>query len=339
MMPLSCGSPSSSSSSSSSSVVSVSTARAEGWRKAVLPFLPPERCRSASPAESLRRGEWFKLICGASFEDLPAVRDLALVYTLAGADCIDVAAEEAVIEAARDGVLAAVGVAEAIGKPMLDAPWLMMSVNDDEEDPHFRKAAFDPTLCPTDCPRPCETVCPADAVVFPDSAPPPAQRAAMVDELFGASAGGGVLGPRCYGCGRCIAVCPPGIIRAEKYKRSPSVVRELLEKVDGVEIHTKGDLARFRDLWEGCIASAASRSGFKVVAVSFPDLGEDTGLAVATMGALMDNSSGAGIEEGEGEGRASEGAAEVENSRGGRGGGGRRRRVGLSTCGRPTVGP
>lgn len=49
----------------------------------------------------------------------------------------------------RDGVLAAVGVAEAIGKPMLDAPWLMMSVNDDEEDPHFRKAAFDPTLCPT----------------------------------------------------------------------------------------------------------------------------------------------------------------------------------------------
>lgn len=48
-----------------------------------------------------------------------------------------------------------------------------------------------------------------------------------------------MLGPRCYGCGRCIAVCPPGIIRAEKYKRSPSVVRELLEKVDGVEIHTK----------------------------------------------------------------------------------------------------
>ena len=29
------------------------------------------------------------------------MRDLALVYTLAGADCIDVAAEEAVIEAAR----------------------------------------------------------------------------------------------------------------------------------------------------------------------------------------------------------------------------------------------
>ncbi|CAN0241623.1 unnamed protein product [Hapterophycus canaliculatus] len=58
---------------------------------------------------------------------------------------------------------------------------------------------------------------------------------------------GGVLEPRCYGCGRCISVCPPGIIRAAKYKRSPGVVRELLEKVDGVEIHTKVSSVR------GCV--------------------------------------------------------------------------------------
>ncbi|CAN0117539.1 unnamed protein product, partial [Scytosiphon promiscuus] len=265
---------------------SATAARTEQWKKAVLPFLPPERCRSSSPADSLRSGEWFKLICGASFEDLPAVRDLALVYTLAGADCIDVAAEEAVIEAARDGVHAALGVAEAIGQPMR-APWLMMSVNDDEEDPHFRKAVFDPDLCPPECPRPCERVCPADAVIFPDSAPPPAQRATMVEEFLQDSVGGGVLEPRCYGCGRCISVCPPGIIRAAKYKRSPGVVRELLEKVDGVEIHTKGNLARFKDLWQECIAAAASQPRFKVVAVSFPDLGEDTALALASMGAVM----------------------------------------------------
>lgn len=50
---------------------------------------------------------------------------------------------------------------------------------------------------------------------------------------------GGVLGPRCYGCGRCIDVCPPGIIRAEKYKRSPQVIRRLLRTVEAVEIHTK----------------------------------------------------------------------------------------------------
>lgn len=55
--------------------------------------------------------------------------------------------EFACATAGRDGVIAALGVAEAIGKPMR-MPWLMMSVNDDEEDPHFRKAAFDPNLCP-----------------------------------------------------------------------------------------------------------------------------------------------------------------------------------------------
>lgn len=80
----------------------------------------------------------------------------------------------------------------------------------------------------------------------------------------------------------------------------------------------KGNLARFQDLWEGCIAAAASRSGFKVVAVSFPDLGENTGLAVAAMGALMDNN-GAGEREGEGEGEAgtAERAAEVNTFGGG----------------------
>lgn len=46
-----------------------------------------------------------------------------------------------------------------------------------------------PSLLVVDCPRPCEMVCPADAVVFPDSAPPPAQRATMVAELLGANAG------------------------------------------------------------------------------------------------------------------------------------------------------
>jgi hypothetical protein len=33
---------------------------------------------------ALRRGDWVKLICGASFEDAADVRNLSLVYTLAG---------------------------------------------------------------------------------------------------------------------------------------------------------------------------------------------------------------------------------------------------------------
>ncbi|MGF1674168.1 MAG: 4Fe-4S ferredoxin, partial [Rivularia sp. (in: cyanobacteria)] len=37
------------------------------------------------PLLSLKEGHWFKLICGASFQHLPAVRSLTLAYTLAGA--------------------------------------------------------------------------------------------------------------------------------------------------------------------------------------------------------------------------------------------------------------
>lgn len=48
----------------------------------------------------------------------------------------------------------------------------------------------------------------------------------------------------------------------------------------------KGDLARFRELWEESVADAAARS-LKLVAVSFPDLGADTGLAVHAMNAVM----------------------------------------------------
>lgn len=48
--------------------VVVSSALTEEWKSAVLPFAPSEWYRCSSPAESLRRGDWFKLICGASFE-------------------------------------------------------------------------------------------------------------------------------------------------------------------------------------------------------------------------------------------------------------------------------
>lgn len=56
------------------------------------------------PLQSLQQGTWFKLICGASYQHLPAIRNLALVYALAGADCVDVAADPAVIAAAQEGI-------------------------------------------------------------------------------------------------------------------------------------------------------------------------------------------------------------------------------------------
>ncbi|CAM9644696.1 unnamed protein product, partial [Choristocarpus tenellus] len=131
----------------------------------------------------------------------------------------------------------------------------------------------------------CESVCPADAVVFPDSPPPPLQRVDVVAKHLADKPSGGVLDIRCYGCGRCIDVCPPGIIEARKYMRPHDAVACLLGKVEAVEIHTKkGNPERFQELWES-IGAAASR--LKLVAVSFPDLGEDTNLAMSTMNTVM----------------------------------------------------
>ena len=45
--------------------------------------------------------KWIKLICGASNEDIVAIEDLCAIYTAAGVDYIDVAAEESIVYAAK----------------------------------------------------------------------------------------------------------------------------------------------------------------------------------------------------------------------------------------------
>ncbi|MBE8969766.1 4Fe-4S ferredoxin [Nostocales cyanobacterium LEGE 12452] len=210
------------------------------------------------PLQSLKQGDWFKLICGASFQHLPAVRSLTLAYTLAGADCIDVAADPAVIAAAQSGLQAAKSLAKDAQKRGFDykgnLPFLMVSLNDGE-DPHFRKAEFNSNECPTDCPRPCERICPAQAIVF-DS----------IKEDFS-----GVVSEKCYGCGRCIPVCPCSIIYTASYVTTPGAIAPLVMStgVDAVEIHTKvGRLAEFERLWQA-ISPWADK--LKLLAISCPD--------------------------------------------------------------------
>ncbi|MFB8788449.1 MAG: LdpA C-terminal domain-containing domain [Potamolinea sp.] len=209
------------------------------------------------PLNSLREGNWFKLICGASYQHLPAVRNLTLAYTLAGIDCIDVAADPAVIAAAQEGLQVAsflAGAAQARGLAFSHLPWLMVSLNDGE-DPHFRKAEFDSDSCPSDCPRPCEKICPAQAIVFQDT-------------TEGIS---GVVDKRCYGCGRCLPVCPSQLIYTRSYVSAPEAIAELIlpAGVDALEIHTKvGHLADFQRLWRG-IAPWVGR--LKLLAISCPD--------------------------------------------------------------------
>ncbi|HEY9821028.1 MAG TPA: LdpA C-terminal domain-containing domain [Candidatus Sericytochromatia bacterium] len=209
------------------------------------------------PFHALREGHWFKLICGASFQHLPAVRHLTLAYTLAGADCIDVAADPAVIAVAKDALEVAdeLGCAAQLrGFRYRSRPWLMVSLNDGE-DPHFRKAEFNPDLCPSDCLRPCERICPAQAIVFPKT-----------NEGFS-----GVVDKRCYGCGRCLPICPEQLIYTRSYVAAPEAITELIVQsgVDALEIHTKvGNFEDFQRLWKA-IAPWVDR--LKLLAISCPD--------------------------------------------------------------------
>ena len=202
------------------------------------------RVMQSYPLHSLKTGSWFKLICGASYQHLPAVRSLALAYSLAGADCIDVAADPAVIAAAKEGI----AVAQEL-RSDLASPWLMVSVNDGE-DPHFRKAKFDATQCPTDCPQPCVKVCPADAIAL---------------NL------GGVIDSLCYGCGRCEPICPQNLIMTHSYLSSLSDVVSWIEPlgVDAIEIHTQvGHDAEFLRVWQE-IAPISGK--LKLLAISCTD--------------------------------------------------------------------
>lgn len=99
---------------------------------------------------------------------------------------------------------------------------------------------------------------------------------------------GGVLTERCYGCGRCIPVCPYDKIRVHTYVRDAAATSELLrrEDIDALEIHTSGrQILHFRSLWEGL---GDSIHHLRLVAVSFPDVGDSTISTMKTMYSIME---------------------------------------------------
>ena len=166
--------------------------------------------KSTCNADALKKGNWVKLICGASNQDLPSIADLCAIYGAAGVHCIDLAADEAVINVARDAL-------DWVQASYGNKPWLMISLSDGK-DAHFRKAWFDTNLCPSNCSRPCQNICPAKAIENK----------------------GGVIPEKCYGCGRCIDRCPLGIIQEKDRKLSLQDFAPLLKaiKPDAIEIHT-----------------------------------------------------------------------------------------------------
>ncbi len=170
-------------------------------------------------AEALRKGNWVKLICGASNQDLPSIADLCAIYATAGVHCIDLSADVAVVSAARQAL-------DWVENRTGLRPWLMVSLSDGK-DAHFRKAWFDPLKCPANCKRPCQKICPAAAI----------------------SNQGGIDSQKCYGCARCIPICPKGIIHEQDRHISIEDFALLLTNLqpDAVEIHTApGRLREFK---------------------------------------------------------------------------------------------
>jgi len=206
-----------------------------------------------NPLNSLKQGNWVKLICGASYQHLPSIRNLALIYTLAGVDCIDVSADKAVIHSALEGISVAQSLqskAITLGYHFYSKPLLMVSINDGE-DPHFRKAYFDSNLCPSNCTRPCEQICPAEAIKFNS------QFQGIIDSL-------------CYGCGRCVPICPFNLIDSKSHFVSIDEVLTWLNElpIEAIEIHTQqGHLENFIDIW---CKIQPYLSQLKMIAISCP---------------------------------------------------------------------
>ena len=187
---------------------------------------------------ALSKGRWVTLICGASNQDLPAIADLCAVYAAAGVHCVDVAADIAVVKAARQGL-------DWVEQHHGMRPWLMISLSDGR-DIHFRKAKFDPKLCPSECPRPCQKICPANAIQKEE----------------------GINASRCYGCGRCLPVCPLGLILEEDHHLDRKGFVHLISEAqpDAVEIHTEP--GRAKEFESTICAIVETQIKFQRIAVS-----------------------------------------------------------------------
>lgn len=133
----------------------------------------------------------------------------------------------------------------------------MMASFNDGVDPHFRKVTLAAPSCPPSCPQPCIAACPPGAIAFA------AARAEIDADL-------------CYGCGRCLPLCPPQMLAAQSRLIAVSEVMPSLiaAGVRAIELHTQvGRYESFTQLWQQC---QPWRDRLEVISIS---CGDGPGLA------------------------------------------------------------
>ncbi len=93
----------------------------------------------------------------------------------------------------------------------------MISISDGK-DIHFHKAKFVPKICPSDCKRPCENICPTF----------------LISQY-------GVSKNKYYGCGRCISSGLLNLSIESEYQLSQESLKDILLKIkpDSSETHTE----------------------------------------------------------------------------------------------------
>ncbi|MBR1424161.1 4Fe-4S binding protein [bacterium] len=154
----------------------------------------------------LKRGNCFKLVCGAGNEEIEEVKRLVYIYALAGCRFFDLSANKDVILAAK----------EALKETNINDAYLCVSVGI-KGDPHSNKAVINYDRC-VNCAS-CESICPQNAIHYAK-----------------------VKKNKCIGCGRCWKVCPRSAISyVSEEKKLDEVLPEIIkEGIDCIEFHVVG---------------------------------------------------------------------------------------------------
>ncbi|NLF84459.1 MAG: hypothetical protein GX568_10855 [Candidatus Gastranaerophilales bacterium] len=168
--------------------------------------------------KSLENGTYRKIICGAANTSEQQIERMSLVYSLCGADVIDIAPQREMYEAAKRGISMA---AEIVAQnpelfPKFKPSLIMKSINVGD-DKHFRKANFNLAQC-VQC-LDCVKACQSGALTVDDG-----------KKSFNQQ--------KCYGCAMCVESCQHNAVSMVMISDNPFATGDFPEKPDAIELHT-----------------------------------------------------------------------------------------------------